>query len=146
MFILSDVLTVNSQSSCIIVVGYCCSRYTLVQCSPEIVTVSSSQEVRRTFHRNSTNQILNAFTGAPGRPVTHRRGKGWRGGYLLSAAEQYLKIELSKNFRVSFPFPSFYHASDGRASGHSRSRIVARFRRAELVCGFFVGCTGSRDL
>jgi len=39
--------------------------------------------------------------GAPGRPVAHRSGKGWRGGFLLSAAEQYLKIELMKNFRVS---------------------------------------------
>ncbi|GAA5832997.1 hypothetical protein JCM3766R1_000390 [Sporobolomyces carnicolor] len=38
--------------------------------------------------------------GAPGRPVSHRSGKGWRGGFLLSAAEQYLKIELMKNFRV----------------------------------------------
>ncbi|KDE06795.1 hypothetical protein MVLG_02834 [Microbotryum lychnidis-dioicae p1A1 Lamole] len=38
--------------------------------------------------------------GAPGRPVAHRRGKGWRGGFLLSAAEQFLKIELTKNFRV----------------------------------------------
>jgi len=32
---------------------------------------------------------------------TRRQGKGWRGGFLLSAAEQYLKIELTKNFRVS---------------------------------------------
>lgn len=40
--------------------------------------------------------------GAPGRPVSHRRGKGWRGGFLLSAAEQFLKIELMKNFRVSY--------------------------------------------
>ncbi|KAJ9098167.1 hypothetical protein QFC21_004496 [Naganishia friedmannii] len=26
--------------------------------------------------------------------------QGWRGGFLLSAAEQYLKLELTKNFRV----------------------------------------------
>lgn len=39
--------------------------------------------------------------GAPGRPVSHRKGKGWRGGFLLSAAEQFLKIELTKNFRVA---------------------------------------------
>ncbi|KAI5476279.1 patatin-like phospholipase domain containing protein [Pseudohyphozyma bogoriensis] len=39
--------------------------------------------------------------GAPGRPVSHRRGKGWRGGYLLSAAEQFLKLELTKNFRFA---------------------------------------------
>lgn len=39
--------------------------------------------------------------GSPGRPVSHRRGKGWRGGFLLSACEQLLKLELTKNFRVS---------------------------------------------
>ncbi|KAA1137654.1 hypothetical protein PGTUg99_020019 [Puccinia graminis f. sp. tritici] len=38
--------------------------------------------------------------GAPGQPVVHRRGKGWRGGFLLSALEQYMKIELVKNLRV----------------------------------------------
>ncbi|KAK4047625.1 hypothetical protein OIV83_005283 [Microbotryomycetes sp. JL201] len=38
--------------------------------------------------------------GAPGRPVAHRKGKGWRGGFFLSAAEQLLKLELTKNFRV----------------------------------------------
>jgi hypothetical protein len=59
--------------------------------------------------------------GAVGRPVAHRKGKvllmrlnrwpaalipcvtlrsGWRGGFLLSAAEQYLKLELTKNFKV----------------------------------------------
>jgi hypothetical protein len=26
---------------------------------------------------------------------------GWRGGFLLSAAEQYLKLELTKNFKAS---------------------------------------------
>lgn len=26
--------------------------------------------------------------------------QGWRGGFLLSAAEQYLKLELTKNFKV----------------------------------------------
>lgn len=38
--------------------------------------------------------------GAPGRPVVHRKGRGWRGGFLLSAIEQYMKIELIKNLRV----------------------------------------------
>lgn len=38
--------------------------------------------------------------GTAGRPVAHRKGKGWRGGFLLAAMEQYLKLELSKNFRV----------------------------------------------
>ncbi|KAK4705122.1 hypothetical protein P7C70_g1096, partial [Phenoliferia sp. Uapishka_3] len=38
--------------------------------------------------------------GSPGRPVSHRSGKGWRGGFFLSAAEQFLKLELTKNFRV----------------------------------------------
>ncbi|CED83697.1 patatin-domain-containing protein [Phaffia rhodozyma] len=38
--------------------------------------------------------------GTAGRPVAHRKGKGWRGGFLLSAMEQYLKLELNKNFKV----------------------------------------------
>jgi len=38
--------------------------------------------------------------GAPGKPVNHRKGKGWRGGFFLSAAEQFLKLDLTKNFRV----------------------------------------------
>lgn len=38
--------------------------------------------------------------GAPGRPVSHRGGKGWRGGYALSASEKFLKLELEKNFRI----------------------------------------------
>ncbi|KAJ1308648.1 hypothetical protein OPQ81_004342 [Rhizoctonia solani] len=38
--------------------------------------------------------------GSAGKPVAHRKGKGWRGGFLLSAAEQYLKLELTKNFKV----------------------------------------------
>ncbi|KAI9305391.1 acyl transferase/acyl hydrolase/lysophospholipase [Cunninghamella echinulata] len=37
-----------------------------------------------------------ANQGSPGRPVTHRYGKGWRGGFLASTAEQLLKLELSK--------------------------------------------------
>ncbi|KAF8339047.1 acyl transferase/acyl hydrolase/lysophospholipase [Cantharellus anzutake] len=41
-----------------------------------------------------------ASRGSPGRPVAHRKGKGWRGGFLLSAAEQFLKLELTKNFKV----------------------------------------------
>ncbi|KZP33022.1 patatin-like phospholipase domain-containing protein [Athelia psychrophila] len=38
--------------------------------------------------------------GSAGRPVAHRKGKGWRGNFLLSAAEQWLKLELTKNFKV----------------------------------------------
>jgi hypothetical protein len=38
--------------------------------------------------------------GSAGKPVAHRKGKGWRGGFLLSAAEQYLKLELTKNFKA----------------------------------------------
>ncbi|POW02351.1 hypothetical protein PSHT_12133 [Puccinia striiformis] len=38
--------------------------------------------------------------GSPGQPVVHRKGKGWRGGFLLSALEQFLKLELVKNLRV----------------------------------------------
>ncbi|KAH8918441.1 patatin-domain-containing protein [Atractiella rhizophila] len=38
--------------------------------------------------------------GSAGKPVAHRKGKGWRGGFFLSAAEQLLKIEIAKNFRI----------------------------------------------
>ncbi|GJJ07455.1 hypothetical protein Clacol_001657 [Clathrus columnatus] len=37
--------------------------------------------------------------GTVGKPVAHRKGKGWRGGFILSAAEQWLKLELTKNFK-----------------------------------------------
>ncbi|KAJ7228603.1 acyl transferase/acyl hydrolase/lysophospholipase [Mycena pura] len=36
--------------------------------------------------------------GSAGKPVADR--KGWRGNFILSAAEQWLKHELTKNFRV----------------------------------------------
>lgn len=36
----------------------------------------------------------------PGRPVAHRKGKGWRGGFVLSASEHVLKLHLSVNFKV----------------------------------------------
>ncbi|KAI9823896.1 MAG: hypothetical protein M1832_002214 [Thelocarpon impressellum] len=38
--------------------------------------------------------------GSVGRPVTHRRGRGWRGGFLGSAVEQYLKLDLNKWLKV----------------------------------------------
>ncbi|KAG6333768.1 hypothetical protein ID866_5316 [Astraeus odoratus] len=38
--------------------------------------------------------------GSAGKPVAHSKGKGWRGNFLLSAAEQYLKLELTKNFKA----------------------------------------------
>ncbi|TFY70167.1 hypothetical protein EVG20_g2838 [Dentipellis fragilis] len=41
-----------------------------------------------------------ASRGSPGKPVAHSKGKGWRGNFLLSAAEQWLKLELTKNFKV----------------------------------------------
>ncbi|KAL0949527.1 hypothetical protein HGRIS_009578 [Hohenbuehelia grisea] len=41
-----------------------------------------------------------ASRGSAGKPVAHRKGKGWRGNFLLSAAEQWLKHELTKNFKV----------------------------------------------
>ncbi|KAI1180301.1 lipase [Nemania sp. FL0916] len=38
--------------------------------------------------------------GTVGSPVTHRRGRGWRGGYLGSAAEQFIKLDLTKWLKV----------------------------------------------
>lgn len=39
--------------------------------------------------------------GSIGRPVSHRRGKGWRGGFLSSALEQYFKLDILKNLKVA---------------------------------------------
>ncbi|RAL68726.1 hypothetical protein DID88_007426 [Monilinia fructigena] len=48
--------------------------------------------------------ILTSFffssRGSVGQPVTHRRGRGWRGGFLGSATEQYLKLDLKKWLKV----------------------------------------------
>ena len=53
---------------------------------------------------SQVNPHINLFffssRGAVGRPVTHRRGRGWRGGFLGSAAEQYLKHDLTKWLKV----------------------------------------------
>ncbi|GAP89327.1 putative patatin-like phospholipase domain-containing protein [Rosellinia necatrix] len=38
--------------------------------------------------------------GTVGSPVTHRKGRGWRGGFLGSAAEQYIKLDLNKWLKV----------------------------------------------
>ena len=49
---------------------------------------------------SQVNPHINLFffssRGSVGRPVTHRRGRGWRGGFLGSAAELYLKQDLTK--------------------------------------------------
>ncbi|KAI9798094.1 MAG: hypothetical protein M1833_004991 [Piccolia ochrophora] len=53
---------------------------------------------------SQVNPHINLFffssRGTVGRPVTHRRGRGWRGGYLGSATEQYIKLDLNKWLRV----------------------------------------------
>ena len=53
---------------------------------------------------SQVNPHINLFffssRGTVGRPVTHRRGRGWRGGFLGSAAEQYLKLDMTKWLKV----------------------------------------------
>ncbi|KAF2476228.1 patatin-domain-containing protein [Lindgomyces ingoldianus] len=53
---------------------------------------------------SQVNPHINLFffssRGSVGRPVTHRRGRGWRGGFLGSAIEQYLKLDLTKWLKV----------------------------------------------
>ncbi|EEB07799.1 triacylglycerol lipase [Schizosaccharomyces japonicus yFS275] len=53
---------------------------------------------------SQTNPHIQIFffspRGAIGRPVSHRKGQGWRGGYLGSALEQYLKFEMIKWLHV----------------------------------------------
>ncbi|KAI0761733.1 hypothetical protein BC629DRAFT_1726055 [Irpex lacteus] len=57
-----------------------------------------------TSGRFSSNPHVHLFFFAPrgsaGKPVASRKQKGWRGNFLLSAAEQWLKLELTKNFKV----------------------------------------------
>ncbi|KAI5301343.1 hypothetical protein KEM56_001811 [Ascosphaera pollenicola] len=38
--------------------------------------------------------------GTVGRPVTHRKGRGWRGGFVGSALEQFIKLDLMKWLKV----------------------------------------------
>ncbi|AEO69282.1 uncharacterized protein THITE_2119491 [Thermothielavioides terrestris NRRL 8126] len=53
---------------------------------------------------SQVNPHINLFffssRGSVGQPVTHRGGRGWRGGYLGSAIEQYVKLDLTKWLRV----------------------------------------------
>ena len=53
---------------------------------------------------SQVNPHINLFFFSPrgtvGRPVTHRYGRGWRGGFLGSAVEQYLKLEMNKWLKV----------------------------------------------
>jgi predicted acylesterase/phospholipase RssA len=53
---------------------------------------------------SQVNPHINIFffssRGSVGRPVTHRRGRGWRGGFIGSAIEQYLKLDLYKWLKV----------------------------------------------
>jgi hypothetical protein len=53
---------------------------------------------------SQVNPHINLFffssRGSVGHPVTHRRGRGWRGGFVGSALEQYLKLDLNKWLKV----------------------------------------------
>ncbi|TXT13350.1 hypothetical protein VHUM_00717 [Vanrija humicola] len=53
---------------------------------------------------SQTNPHIHLFffspRGSVGRPVAHRKGRGWRGGFILSALESYIKLDLSKHFKV----------------------------------------------
>ncbi|CAM1505245.1 Fc.00g108820.m01.CDS01 [Cosmosporella sp. VM-42] len=49
---------------------------------------------------SQVNPHINLFffssRGSVGHPVTHRKGRGWRGGYLMSAFEHLLKLDMNK--------------------------------------------------
>ncbi|KAL8755740.1 MAG: hypothetical protein Q9184_004709 [Pyrenodesmia sp. 2 TL-2023] len=53
---------------------------------------------------SQVNPHVNLFffssRGAVGRPVTHRKGRGWRGGYLGSAIETSIKLDLAKYLKI----------------------------------------------
>ncbi|ORX96473.1 patatin-domain-containing protein [Basidiobolus meristosporus CBS 931.73] len=38
--------------------------------------------------------------GSVGRPITHSSGKGWRGGFIASSLEHFIKLDLKKWLRV----------------------------------------------
>ncbi|KAM3534613.1 hypothetical protein MY4038_002163 [Beauveria bassiana] len=52
---------------------------------------------------SQVNPHVNLFffssRGSVGHPVTHRKGRGWRGGFLMSATEHYLKLDMNKWLR-----------------------------------------------
>lgn len=52
---------------------------------------------------SQVNPHINLFffssRGSVGHPVTHRKGRGWRGGFLMSATEHYLKLDMNKWLR-----------------------------------------------
>lgn len=49
---------------------------------------------------SQVNPHINLFffssRGSVGHPVTHRKGRGWRGGYLMSAFEHLIKLDMNK--------------------------------------------------
>lgn len=53
---------------------------------------------------SQVNPHINLFffssRGAIGRPVTHRRGRGWRGGFVGSALETTIKLDLQKYLKI----------------------------------------------
>jgi predicted acylesterase/phospholipase RssA len=53
---------------------------------------------------SQVNPHINLFffspRGSPGRPVTHRRGRGWRGGFLGSSLETSIKLDLQKYLKI----------------------------------------------
>jgi predicted acylesterase/phospholipase RssA len=53
---------------------------------------------------SQVNPHINLFffspRGSPGRPVTHRRGRGWRGGFLGSSLETAIKLDLQKYLKI----------------------------------------------
>ncbi|KIW83653.1 hypothetical protein Z517_02899 [Fonsecaea pedrosoi CBS 271.37] len=53
---------------------------------------------------SQVNPHINLFffspRGSPGRPVTHRKGRGWRGGFLGSTIETSVKLDLQKYLKI----------------------------------------------
>ncbi|KIY03354.1 uncharacterized protein Z520_00045 [Fonsecaea multimorphosa CBS 102226] len=53
---------------------------------------------------SQVNPHINLFffspRGSPGGPVTHRKGRGWRGGFLGSTIETSVKLDLQKYLKI----------------------------------------------
>jgi hypothetical protein len=77
---------------------------------------------------------------------------GWRGGFLLSAAEQYLKLELTKNFRVGRLnavsvglFALVQTITTCCSTGHPRPRAVTAASRERLELCILAAIRWQRD-
>lgn len=62
--------------------------------------ISCSEEINISQVNPHINLFFFSSRGTVGRPVTHRRGRGWRGGFIGTAFETALKLDLQKYLKI----------------------------------------------